>query len=86
MRGAGSAGRDEGLRLSRELLEALLRRIDGAYFMPSFGRYELVATLVREIRARVGRRGGALPACADAHPAGVPSPRCPSVDAASRCD
>jgi methionine synthase / methylenetetrahydrofolate reductase(NADPH) len=54
MRGAGSAGRDEGLRLSRELLEALLRRIDGAYFMPSFGRYELVATLVREIRARVG--------------------------------
>jgi homocysteine S-methyltransferase len=54
MQAAGNAGRDEGLRLSRELLEALLSRIDGAYFMPSFGRYELVATLVREIRTRVG--------------------------------
>jgi len=53
MQAAGSAGRDEGLRLARELLEALLTRIDGAYFMPSFGRYELVATLVREVRARV---------------------------------
>jgi hypothetical protein len=35
------------------LLEACLGRIDGAYFMPSFGRYELVATLVREVRSRV---------------------------------
>ena len=54
MQAAGNAGREEGLRLSRELLEALLGRIDGAYFMPSFGRYELVATLVGELRARIG--------------------------------
>ena len=54
MEAAGSAGREEGLRLSRELLDALLGRIDGAYFMPSFGRYELVAALVREVRARAG--------------------------------
>jgi methionine synthase I (cobalamin-dependent)/5,10-methylenetetrahydrofolate reductase len=54
MQAAGNVGREEGLRLGRELLEALLGRIDGAYFMPSFGRYELVATLVREVRARVG--------------------------------
>ena len=53
MQAAGSAGREEGLRLGRELLEACLGRIDGAYFMPSFGRYELVATLVREVRSRV---------------------------------
>jgi len=53
MQAAGGAGREEGLRLGRELLGALLGRIDGAYFMPSFGRYELVATLVREVRARV---------------------------------
>ena len=53
MQAAGGAGREEGLRLGRELLDALLGRIDGAYFMPSFGRYELVATLVREVRTRV---------------------------------
>ncbi|TMJ14859.1 MAG: bifunctional homocysteine S-methyltransferase/methylenetetrahydrofolate reductase [Bacillati bacterium ANGP1] len=53
MQAAGGAGREEGLRLGRELLGALLGRIDGAYFMPSFGRYELVATLVREVRTRV---------------------------------
>ena len=52
MQAAGGAGREEGLRLGRELLGALLGRIDGAYFMPSFGRYELVATLVREVRTR----------------------------------
>ena len=54
MQAAGNAGREEGLRLARELLEALLGRIDGAYFMPSFGRYELVATLVGELKARIG--------------------------------
>ena len=53
MQAAGGEGREEGLRLGRELLGALLGRIDGAYFMPSFGRYELVATLVREVRTRV---------------------------------
>ncbi|HET9002140.1 MAG TPA: bifunctional homocysteine S-methyltransferase/methylenetetrahydrofolate reductase [bacterium] len=53
MQAAGSAGRDEGLRLARELLEALLGRIGGAYFMPSFGRYELVASLVQDVRAKV---------------------------------
>jgi 5,10-methylenetetrahydrofolate reductase len=52
MQSAGNAGRDEGLRLAHELLEALVGRIGGAYFMPSFGRYELVASLVRDVRAR----------------------------------
>ncbi len=52
MEAAGNAGREEGLRLARELLDTLLARIDGAYFMPSFGRYEIVATLVRDVRAR----------------------------------
>jgi len=53
MQAAGNTGRDEGLRLARELLEALVGRISGAYFMPSFGRYELVASLVRDVRARI---------------------------------
>ena len=58
MQAAGNAGREEGLRLARELLFALLDRIDGAYLMPSFGRYEVVATLVREVRARIGTGSG----------------------------
>jgi len=55
---AGSAGRDEGFGLARELLAGLVDRIDGAYLMPSFGRYEVCAALVREIRARVGTAAG----------------------------
>ncbi len=58
MQAAGNAGREEGLRLARELLLALLGRIDGAYFMPSFGRYEVVASLVREVRSRIGAGTG----------------------------
>jgi methionine synthase / methylenetetrahydrofolate reductase(NADPH) len=54
MRAAGNAGRDEGFRLARDLLDGLVDRIDGAYLMPSFGRYEVCAALVREIRSRVG--------------------------------
>jgi homocysteine S-methyltransferase len=56
MRAAGNAGRDEGFRLARDLLAGLVDRIDGAYLMPSFGRYEVCAALVREIRSRVGTR------------------------------
>ena len=58
MRLAGSGGRDEGYGLARELLAGLVDRIDGAYLMPSFGRYEVCAALVREIRARVGTTAG----------------------------
>jgi len=60
MQAAGSAGREEGLRLARELLLGLLDRIDGAYLMPSFGRYEVVAALVRDVRARIGAGSGRL--------------------------
>ncbi len=59
MRIVGNAGRDEGFRLAHELLNVLVDRIDGAYLMPSFGRYEVCAALVREIRARVGTAGKA---------------------------
>jgi len=58
MQAAGNAGRDEGLRLAHDLLMALLDRIEGAYFMPSFGRYEVVAALVREVRSRMGTGAG----------------------------
>jgi 5,10-methylenetetrahydrofolate reductase len=58
MQAAGNAGREEGLRLSRDLLLSILDRIDGAYLMPSFGRYEIVAALTREVRARLGAGAG----------------------------
>jgi methionine synthase I (cobalamin-dependent)/5,10-methylenetetrahydrofolate reductase len=58
MQAAGSGGREEGFRLARELVLQLLDRIDGAYLMPSFGRYEICAALVREIRARIGAGAG----------------------------
>ncbi len=51
MRGAGERGAELGLELALELLAELRTLADGAYVMPSFGRYELAAELVRRIRA-----------------------------------
>ncbi len=48
---AGNRGREEGLRLAAELLDAIADRIHGVYLMPSFGRYEVVAELVARLRA-----------------------------------
>jgi homocysteine S-methyltransferase len=48
---AGERGADVGLRLTEALLEAVGDRVAGTYVMPSFGRYEQAAELVRRIRA-----------------------------------
>ncbi len=48
------AARDDrgvGLRLSRDLLRSVGDRVQGAYLMPSFGRYDRIIELVHEIRA-----------------------------------
>jgi homocysteine S-methyltransferase len=50
MRDAGERGAELGLELSLELLASMLPFVDGTYVMPSFGRYELAAELVRRIR------------------------------------
>ena len=50
MRDAGERGAELGLELSLELLGSMLPHVDGTYLMPSFGRYELAAELVRRIR------------------------------------
>jgi len=50
MRRAGENGIAEGLQQSRELLEDTRDLIQGVYLMPSFGRYEVVAELVRWLR------------------------------------
>ncbi|MBI3968111.1 MAG: bifunctional homocysteine S-methyltransferase/methylenetetrahydrofolate reductase [Chloroflexi bacterium] len=50
MRKAGERGIAEGLALSRDLLDAVRGHCQGVYFMPSFGRYEIVAEMVRSLR------------------------------------
>jgi len=51
MRAAGDRGAELGLELALELLADLRTRSDGTYLMPSFGRYEMAAELVRRIRS-----------------------------------
>jgi homocysteine S-methyltransferase len=50
MRAAGENGIAEGLTQSRELLTETSHLVQGVYLMPSFGRYEVVAELVRWLR------------------------------------
>ncbi len=47
---AGEGGAEVGLRITQELLEAVGDRVAGTYVMPSFGRYEQAAELVRRLR------------------------------------
>ena len=53
MRAAGDAGADAGLEVAIEQIEEArgLPWVSGVYVMPSFGRYEVAAALVRQIRA-----------------------------------
>jgi hypothetical protein len=51
MHAAGERGAEVGLEQSLALLEAVRSLVRGTYLMPSFGRYEQVAELVRRIRA-----------------------------------
>jgi homocysteine S-methyltransferase len=47
---AGEQGRDEGVRLARELLAAVAGGVKGAYVMPPFQKFELVPEIVAELR------------------------------------
>jgi homocysteine S-methyltransferase len=47
MRAAGENGIQEGIRQSQEFLAEAQAFCDGTYLMPSFGRYEMVAELVK---------------------------------------
>jgi homocysteine S-methyltransferase len=51
MHAAGERGAEVGLEMAHRLLESLAHDVHGTYIMPSFGRYELAAELVRRIRA-----------------------------------
>ena len=51
MGGASERGAEIGLDIAFALLDAVADQVQGTYIMPSFGRYELAAELVRRIRA-----------------------------------
>jgi homocysteine S-methyltransferase len=52
MRAAGARGSEVGLEMADDLLTAMEGEVAGTYIMPSFGRYEQSAELVRRVRAR----------------------------------
>lgn len=53
MREAGEHGRDVGIALARDIVTQARARglIQGCYLMPSYGRYDLIADLARELLA-----------------------------------
>lgn len=61
MRQAGEHGMAEGIRQAQEFLAEAQRYVQGVYFMPSFGRYEMVGELVKVLR-RPGARLDQAPA------------------------
>lgn len=56
MQAAGERGAEVGLEMSMNLLAQAESHVNGTYIMPSFGRYELAAELVRRLRARQAAR------------------------------
>jgi homocysteine S-methyltransferase len=52
LRAAGERGAEVGLELALALLEQVDSLVAGTYIMPSFGRYEQAAELVRRLRVR----------------------------------
>ncbi len=58
MGAAGDRASEVGLEMALELVERATDLVAGVYVMPSFGRYEQAAELVRRIRAREGVAAG----------------------------
>jgi homocysteine S-methyltransferase len=54
MAAAGERGMEVGLEAALELLDGMRPLVQGSYVMPSFGRYEQSAELVRRVRAGIG--------------------------------
>ena len=52
MQAAGERGSEVGIEMADALLTAMEGEVAGTYIMPSFGRYEQCAELVRRIRTR----------------------------------
>ena len=50
MREAGEAGLSEGNAIAREIIAAAGGGIQGVYLIPSFGRYDMAAELIQEVK------------------------------------
>lgn len=48
---AGENGASEGVAIARELIEVMRPHIQGIYFMPAFGHYELVAEIIEKVNS-----------------------------------
>jgi homocysteine S-methyltransferase len=57
MRLAGEHGMHEGILQAQEFLSEAQHLVDGVYFMPSFGRYEMVAELVSVLTRQMAGGG-----------------------------
>ncbi len=57
MRAAGERGTEVGLEAALRLLHEMRPLVQGTYIMPSFGRYEQSAELVRRVRAELAGAG-----------------------------
>jgi methionine synthase I (cobalamin-dependent)/5,10-methylenetetrahydrofolate reductase len=49
---AGENGGAEGIAMARDFLAGVASRVQGAYLMPSFGRYEVVSAVIRDLPGR----------------------------------
>jgi methionine synthase / methylenetetrahydrofolate reductase(NADPH) len=58
MHAAGAAGTEAGIEMADAMLATVEGAVAGTYLMPSFGRYEQAAALVRRIRERHPAAGG----------------------------
>jgi homocysteine S-methyltransferase len=56
MHAAGERGAEVGLEMAMNLVALSESHVAGTYIMPSFGRYELAAELVRRLRTRSATR------------------------------
>ena len=59
MRAAGDRGSQLGIEMTEALLAEIGDAVAGTYIMPSFGRYEQCAELVRRVRRRTAARSAA---------------------------
>jgi homocysteine S-methyltransferase len=56
MRAAGDDGARVGLELAAELLEQVKKVCQGAYLVPSFGRYEEISELIKLVRSKSSKK------------------------------
>jgi len=49
---AGESGQAEGIAMARDFLAQVAHRVQGTYLMPSFGRYEVVSAVIRDLPGR----------------------------------